>query len=220
MKNKERSLFLRIFDIRMFLYDFGRVTASLFIWLWARTKRIFINDKKPRGFARGRYIIATNHVSSSDHFVIATAVPSRRICFVSTDNLTNGKYGWFFKAIGTIGINKNKPSMKALRQVQDTLNRGHVVCMFPEGTLNQDEEMKEFKGGIAMMAAISEADILPVYQVRRNKGQRKIVVVGEKLKYQDLFKSNKPTKEEINRVSELLMQKEKELEIKYKELIS
>ena len=204
----------------MFLYDFGRVTASLFIWLWARTKRIFINDKKPRGFARGRYIIATNHVSSSDHFVIATAVPSRRICFVSTDNLTNGKYGWFFKAIGTIGINKNKPSMKALRQVQDTLNRGHVVCMFPEGTLNQDEEMKEFKGGIAMMAAISEADILPVYQVRRNKGQRKIVVVGEKLKYQDLFKSNKPTKEEINRVSELLMQKEKELEIKYKELIS
>ena len=204
----------------MFLYDFGRVTASLFIWLWARTKRIFINDKKPKGFARGRYIIATNHVSNSDHFVIATTVPSRRICFVSTDNLTNGKYGWFFKAIGTIGINKNKPSMKAFRQVQDTLNRGHVVCMFPEGTLNQDEEMKEFKGGIAMMSAISEADILPVYQVRRNKGQRKIVVVGEKLKYQDLFKSNKPTKEEINRVSELLMQKEKELEIKYKELIS
>ena len=200
----------------MFLYDFGRVTASLFIWLWARTKRIFINDKKPRGFARGRYIIATNHVSSSDHFVIATAVPSRRICFVSTDNLTNGKYGWFFKAIGTIGINKNKPTMKVFRQVQDTLNRGHVVCMFPEGTLNQDEEMKEFKGGIAMMSAISKADILPIYQVRRNKGQRKIVVIGEKLKYQDLFKFNKPTKEEINRVSELLMQKEKELEIKYR----
>ena len=216
MKNKDRNLFLRIFDIRMFLYDFGRVTASLFIWLWARTKRIFINDKKPRGFARGRYIIATNHVSSSDHFVIATAVPSRRICFVSTDNLTNGKYGWFFKAIGTIGINKNKPTMKVFRQVQDTLNRGHVVCMFPEGTLNQDEEMKEFKGGIAMMSAISKADILPIYQVRRNKGQRKIVVIGEKLKYQDLFKFNKPTKEEINRVSELLMQKEKELEIKYR----
>ena len=204
----------------MFLYDFGRVTASLFIWLWAKTKRIFINDKKPKGFARGRYIIATNHVSSSDHFVIATTIPSRRICFVSTDNLTNGKYGWFFKAIGTIGINKNKPSMKAFRQVQDTLNRGHVVCMFPEGTLNQDEEMKEFKGGIAMMAAISEADILPIYLAIREKGQRKIAVVGEKLKYQDLFKSNKPTKKEINRVSELLMQKEKELEIKYKELFN
>lgn len=202
----------------MFLYDFGRVTASFFIWLWARTKRIFISSKKPKGFARGKYIIATNHVSSLDHFVIATAVPTRRICFVSTDNLINGKYGWFFKAIGTIGINKNKPSIKVFRQVQDTLNRGHVVCMFPEGTLNHDEQLKDFKGGVAMMAAISEADILPIYQAKRNKGQRKIVVIGEKLKYQDLFKSNKPTKEEINSVTELLMQKEKELENRYKEL--
>ena len=202
----------------MFLYDFGRVTASLFIWLWARTKRIFINDKKPKGFAKGRYIIATNHVSSSDHFVIATAVPSRRICFVSTDNLTNGKYGWFFKAIGTIGINKNKPSMKALRQVQDTLNRGHVVCMFPEGTLNQDEEMKEFKGGTALMAASSEADIIPIYLGKRKWWQRKVAIVGERLKYEDLFKSKLPNKDEIIRVSELLMEKEKELENKYREL--
>ena len=202
----------------MFVYDFSRITAGLFILLWARTKRIFIHDKKPKHFASGRYIIATNHISSSDHFVIGTTVPFRRVIFVSTENLTKGKYGLFFRLIGTIGVNKNKPSVKALRQVQDTLNRGHIVCMFPEGALNQDEEMKEFKGGVALMSAISEADILPIYQVRRNKGQRKIVIVGEKLKYQDLFKSNKPTKEEINRVSELLMEKEKELENKYREL--
>ena len=90
--------------------------------------------------------------------------------------------------------------------------------MFPEGTLNQDEEMKVFKGGIVMMAAISEADILPIYLVKREKSQRKIAVIGEKLKYQDLFKSNKPTKEDINKVSELLMEKEKELENRYNEL--
>ena len=218
MKKKKRNLFLRIFDIRMILYDFGKVTSIFFIWIWLRTKRIFINGKKPKHFARGKYIIATNHVAPEDHFVIASTVPSRRICYVSTDNLTNGKFGWFFKAVGTIGINKNKPSIKAIKQVKDTLYRGHIVCMFPEGFVNKDEEIKQFKGGITMMVALSEADILPIYIAKRGKGQRKVTIVGEKIKYQDMFKSPAPTKEEINRASELLMSKEKELENKFKEL--
>ena len=218
MKKKERSKFVKIFDPHMWLYDFGKITSALFIWLWLRTKKIYINGKKPKGLFKGRYIIACNHVSLYDHFVIASTIFSRRICNVSTTNLTEGKFGWFFKAVGTIGIDKEHISIKAIKQIIDTLDRGHVICTFPQGSVSESDEPKDFKGGIAMMAAYSNSDILPIYlPKRKNIWHRRVAIIGEKIKCQDLFKNKIPTREEINNASILLIEKEKELEIKYKE---
>ena len=90
--------------------------------------------------------------------------------------------------------------------------------MFPEGSISEDE-LKTFKSGVVMMAAMSKADILPIYIAKRKTFiQRKVAVIGNRLKYDDLFKSPIPNKEEINKASILLMEKEKELENKYKEL--
>ena len=217
MKQKERNWFIRTFDPRMWFYDFGKWTSALFIWLWLRTRKIYFTGKKPKGLTKGRFIIATNHVSLYDHFVIYSAIASRRICHVGTTNLLRGKFGWFFKAAGTIGIDKDHLSLKAIRQVIDTLDRGHVVCMYPEGYVSKDQEIKQFKGGVAMLAAASQADILPIFlPKRKNIWQRRIAVIGERLSYQDLFKAKMPTKEEIDNVSKLLMEKELELENRYK----
>ena len=221
MKKKKHSWFAKTFDPRMWFYDFGKWTAALFIWLCLRTKRIFINGKKPKCFSKGRYIIATNHVSLFDHFVVASAIANRRICNVGTTALSRGGFGWFFKAAGTIFIDKDHLSLKAIRQIEDVLDRGHIVCMYPEGYVSKDNEIKEFKGGVAFMAATCKADILPVYLIKRkNFWHRRVIVVGEKLKYQDLFKEAMPKKNEIDEVSKLLMNEEIKLERKYKESLS
>lgn len=217
MEKKKPNLFQKIFDFRLFLLDFGKWTSALFVWIWLRTKKIFIHDKKPKGLTRGRFIIASNHVSLADHFVIYSTVASRRICFVSTTNLTNGKWGWFFKAAGTIGMDKDHLSTKAFKEVNRMLDYGHVVCMFPEGTIKEKESELDFKAGVIMMSAISKADILPVYLVKRTGLQRKIAVIGDRIKYQDLFKGKIPTKEEISNANALLIEKEKELEKKYQD---
>lgn len=209
---KKRNWFIKTFDPRMWFYDVGKWTAALFLWLWMRTKRIFENGKEPKDIFKGNYIIASNHVSLTDHFAIGTAIPFRRICNVGNADLFKGPFGWFFKITGSIPADKNHVSTKSIRKVQDTISRGHIVCMFPEGMIGDDQEIKTFKGGVAMMAAISQADILPIYLVRKKKWQRRIVIIGNKLKHEDLFKSSMPTKEELQRVSELLMAKEKELE--------
>ena len=212
MKKQKRNWFVRTFDPRMWFYDIGKWTAALFLWLWIRPKRIYENGKKPKGIFKGEYIIASNHVSVTDHFAIGTAIPFRRICNVGKSNLFRGPWGWFFKITGSIRIDDNNMSTKLIRRVQDTINRGHIVSMFPEGVIEEDNEIKTFKGGVALMAATSQADILPIYLVKRKKWQRRIVIIGNKIKHKDLFKSSMPTKEELNRVSELLMAKEKELE--------
>ena len=217
MKNKEYPLFLKIFDPRLLVFDIGKITTCLFIWIWLRTKKVFLGGKKPRGFAKGKYIIASNHVSLKDHFVIYTVFPTRRVCYVATDDLFKGLKKLFFKATGTIPIDKEHGSIKAIKGVKDTLYRGHVVGMFPEGILKNDG-LKEFKGGVALMSMTSQADIIPIYIAPRKWWQRKVVVIGERIKYDELFKSSFPSKEDINRVSALLMEKEKELENKYQEL--
>ena len=217
MEKKKRNWFLRVFDIKMWFYDFVKWTAFPFLWLLLRTKLIYINGKKPRGLRKGKFILASNHVSFLDPFIAASAVLSRRTGWVARETMFKKSYGWFFKAISVIRIDSDKLSTKTFRKVDDVLYRGHIVCMFPEGTIENGEELKAFKSGIVMMAALSKADILPLYIAKRKTFiQRKVVVIGERLKYQDLFKSNTPKMNEINKASILLMDKEKELENKYK----
>lgn len=214
---KRRNWFLRVFDIKLIVLDLWKITGLLFFYLWFRTKRIFLN-KKEKGWSKGSYIIATNHVAWEDHFVIMTALPFRRICHVAADNLFKGKWGWFFKLVGTIPIDKENGSYSAVKKVKKTLYNGHVVCMYPEGVLDE-EGLKDFKGGVALMAAFAKVDILPIYIGKRKKRfQRKVVIIGERIKYQDLFKSHIPTREEISDANAVLIEKEKELENKYKEL--
>lgn len=217
MKNKKRNLFLRIFDIRMLFFDFVKWTAFPFLWLLLRTKLIYINGKKPKGLKRGKFIVASNHVSFWDPFVAASTVVFRRMGWVAKETMFK-KCGWFFRAISVIELNKEKLSTKTFRKVNDMLYRGHLVCMFPEGTISE-EQVASFKSGVVMMAALSQADILPIYLTKRKTFvQRKVAIIGERLRYQDLFKSSTPKMDEINKATELLMNKEKELENKYKEL--
>lgn len=218
MKNKERSLFLKVFDIRMLFFDFAKWTAFPFLWLILRPKKIYLNGKKPKGLIKGKYIIASNHISSWDHFIVMSAFPSRRVSFVSTMKMYK-KCPLFFKLFHVVPVDKNKPSIQIFKKVKNFLYRGHIMTMFPEGNISKTTELETFKGGISMMSAISEADILPIYIGKRKTfTQRKVVIVGNKIKCSDLFKSSSPTKDEINKACLLLMDKEKELENKYSEL--
>ena len=66
---------------------------------------------------------------------------------------------------------------------------------------------------VVMMAMVAQADILPVYLVKREKRwKRQIAVIGEKIEYNKCFQSPVPTLDEIRAVKELLVQKEYELE--------
>lgn len=219
MEKKQRNWFLRTFDIKMWFYDFVKWTAFPFLWLLLRTKLIYINDKKPKGLRKGKFIIASNHVSGLDPFIAASAVLSRRVGWVARETMFKKPYGWFFKAISVIKIDSDKLSTKTFRNVDNILYRGHVVCMFPEGSIEEEEKLQSFKSGVMMMAFLSKADILPIYIAKRKTFiQRKVVVIGERLRYQDLFKSSSPNMNEINQASLLLMEKEKELANKYQEI--
>ena len=53
---------VRLFDPRMWFYDFVKWTGALIVSLDLRVKRIYAGDRKKSSF-RGRYIVSSNHMS-------------------------------------------------------------------------------------------------------------------------------------------------------------
>ena len=207
--------FAKLFDPKKWFYDFVKFTGSLPVLIDLRMKRIFLNKK--RETLKGKYIISSNHMSYSDPVIISAAFWERRVGFVATSELFTIKF-WsaFFKAVGCIPIDKTNPSLQTFKAVKENLDRGHITCVFPEGTVTRDESIKTFKSGIVMMATIADADILPVYLAKRKKRiHRQVCVIGEKINYKDYVSGSFPTMSEIETITNVLASKEKELEEYY-----
>lgn len=217
-KTKERKdrapLLARIFDPRMWLYDLFKILGFWPVLLDLRLKRVFVNPETKKGRMRGKYLAASNHVSYIDPVILFNVFVWRRICYVAVDELFKHKFwGPIFKTFGCIPISKENVSLETFKKIDDSLYRGHVVGVFPEGTVSQDNNMNAFKSGIVMMAVMSKADILPVYIVRRtNRWHRQEVLIGEKIILKEHISSEFPTMEEIENLTQLLKDRELELE--------
>ena len=219
-KNDRAPLLVRLFDPRMWLYDLVKFTG-LPVVLYTRLKRIFVTStgKRMRGMLRGKYLIAANHASLLDPVIVVNAFWERRVTFVAMEELFKLKHGKFFSKIGMIPINRENVSIETFKKVEEQLYRGHVVGVFPEGGLETDDSMKAFKSGIALMAAMSGADIVPAYIVKRtNKWRRQVVLIGEKIKLSDYISSEFPTMDELDNLTQEIQARELQLERAYQQI--
>ena len=217
MKKKDRApLIVRLFDPRMWLYDFFKLFCSLPILVDLRLKRIYVTStgKRKRGTFKGKYLVASNHVSFEDPVIIFNVFLCRRVRFVAVDELFKHKFwGKLLKMFGCIPISKENVSLETFKQIDDSLYRGHVVGVFPEGTVSRDDNLHAFKSGIVMMAVMSGADILPVYIVKRkNRWDRQEVLIGEKIILKEHISSDFPSIDEIENLTALLKEREEGLE--------
>lgn len=211
---------MRLFDPRMWFYDLVKFTGLPFVF-FTRLKRIFVTDtgKRKRGMLSGKYLVAANHASLLDAVILINAFWERRLTFVAMEELFNLKCGKFFSMIGCIPINRENVSVQTFKMVEEQLYRGHVVGVFPEGGLETENSIKAFKSGIALMAAMSGADIIPTYIVKRtSKWHRQVVLIGEKIKLSDYVSSQFPTMDELDNLTQTLQQRELDLERTYQQI--
>lgn len=223
MNNKKKKIpfFLRLFDPKMFFYDFVKFTGALPVLADLRVKKIYAAGKKPKGIFRGKYIISSNHMSYSDPIILSDVFWQRRVGFVATNEFFRNPF-WdkFFRGVGCIPVDKKNPSLATFKAVVERLDRGHVVCVFPEGEVTRTENMGAFKSGVVMMAVMAKAEILPVFLVKRkNRFKRQIAVIGEKIDYRKYIEGRMPTVDDLNAVTGLLVEKERALEELYKSTI-
>ena len=62
----------------------------------------------------------------------------------------------------TIPINQEGADLKSMRAIIDILKRGHVVCLYPEGSRTFDGKIAEIKPGFSLLVRRSGATIVPM----------------------------------------------------------
>jgi 1-acyl-sn-glycerol-3-phosphate acyltransferase len=121
------------------------------------------NLPKEKGF-----IIAANHVNSFDPFIIVAVIKR----FLYEHYFKNGKKFYY---IGMKGLKKRiysfflnekvgylSASRDGIKRAAELLENGNVVGIFPEGRRNTSSRMLEGKRGVAYMALLSGAPVVPV----------------------------------------------------------
>lgn len=125
---------------------------------------------------QGGVIIAVNHISHADPLVFADALifGTRRVPrFLAKSTLFHGKgpLGWFvgkvLRGTSQIPVQRHTADASAsLDAAVAALRRGELVAIYPEGTVTREPGKWPMvaKTGVARLALLSEAPVVPVAQ--------------------------------------------------------
>ena len=120
----------------------------------------------------GPAILASNHLSFSDHFFGPFPVPRKVIFLAKAEYFTRpGLMGLiskaFFAGVGVIPIDRSggTASEEAIRTGLRVLAEGRVLAIYPEGTRSPDGRLYRGKTGVARLAVESGAPVVPVAMI-------------------------------------------------------
>jgi 1-acyl-sn-glycerol-3-phosphate acyltransferase len=126
-------------------------------------------DNVPR---EGPAIIASNHLSFSDHFFGPLPLP-RKVVFLGKAEYFAGRglkgmfSRAFFHGVSVIPMDRSggAASERALRTGLRVLASGHVLGIYPEGTRTPDGRLYRGKTGVARLALEARAPVIPCAMV-------------------------------------------------------
>jgi 1-acyl-sn-glycerol-3-phosphate acyltransferase len=152
---------------------------TVFYWvvkavLWPFLRVIFRpwaegTENVPR---EGRAILASNHLSFSDHFFAPLPLPRKVVFLAKAEYFTRrGLKGLFSKAffsgMGQIPVDRagGEASERALRTGLRVLAAGELLGIYPEGTRTPDGRLYRGKTGVARLALESRSPVIPTAMV-------------------------------------------------------
>ncbi|MGW5129370.1 lysophospholipid acyltransferase family protein [Streptomyces sp. NPDC004069] len=118
--------------------------------------------------ASGAAIVAGNHLSFSDHFLMP-AILKRRITFLAKAEYFTGPgikgrlTAAFFRSAGQIPVDRSgkEAGQAAIREGLGVLRKGELLGIYPEGTRSHDGRLYKGKVGVAVMALRAGVPVVP-----------------------------------------------------------
>ncbi|MEU5400948.1 lysophospholipid acyltransferase family protein [Streptomyces sp. NPDC005963] len=120
----------------------------------------------------GAAIVAGNHLSFSDHFLMP-AILKRRITFLAKAEYFTGPglrgrlTAAFFHSAGQIPVDRSgkEAGRAAIREGLGVLGKGELLGIYPEGTRSHDGRLYKGKVGVAVMALTAGVPVIPCAMV-------------------------------------------------------
>src|SRR5437764_2398596 len=110
----------------------------------------------------GPLILAANHRSFLDPFVIATMV-RRPMYYVAKKELFMRRWqAWFLNALGAFPVDRGAGDGQMIDTAKAILARGDIVLIFPEGTRIRPGSLGNPKRGVGRLALETGAPVVPV----------------------------------------------------------
>jgi 1-acyl-sn-glycerol-3-phosphate acyltransferase len=117
----------------------------------------------------GAAIVAGNHLSFSDHFLMP-AVLKRRITFLAKAEYFTGPgikgrlTAFFFRSAGQIPVDRSgkEAGQAAIREGLGVLRKDELLGIYPEGTRSHDGKLYRGKTGVARLALETKVPVIPV----------------------------------------------------------
>jgi 1-acyl-sn-glycerol-3-phosphate acyltransferase len=112
---------------------------------------------------RGPLLLAANHVSALDPPAVGAAAP-RTLHFMAKAELFRVPIlGWVIGRLNAHPVERDGTDTAALRHALLLLREEQALLVFPEGTRGTEGQLQRGRPGAGMLAALSEAPVVPVY---------------------------------------------------------
>lgn len=116
-------------------------------------------------------IVCCNHISMVDPVFLLLAQKQEDIYFMGKEELfRSGFLAWLLgKQWGSFPVSRGKGDMNALALAEQLIAERKWMGIFPEGTRSKTGELGRFKSGAALLAAKTQAYVLPVSVTTKNQ---------------------------------------------------
>jgi 1-acyl-sn-glycerol-3-phosphate acyltransferase len=112
----------------------------------------------------GPAILASNHISFFDTVVLMFSMDRGTRFIGKAEYMDSWKTRYLFPALGMIPIERQagRQAMAALNTGANALRRGELLAIYPEGTRSRDGRLHRGHTGVAELALMTGAPIVPI----------------------------------------------------------
>ena len=155
----------------------------------------------------GGFIVACNHQSYSDPPVLAGIFKGRFSFMAKSELFKNKLFAWLIKKCGAFPVVRGAKDSAALDRAVEDLKQNKIFVIFPEGTRSKDGVIARAKSGVAMIAGMANAPVVPVCIMYGVDGKKRhmAAAIGKIIPKEEVAIEDMTDRRQIKKVSSRIM---------------